>query len=267
MPSLRELQRGILRSLLEGEPQPDALAQIIAPPGMHPAPILNLYANNARSHFIDALRSSYPAVRRLVGDEYFDQCARSFHARYPSRSGDLQPAGEHFPEHLLELHGAGEYRYLGEVARLEWLIEETLLAADHAPLDLGKLQAVPPEGYDDLRFSLHPSARLFASEFPCTAIWEANVGSDAEPPTIDLGSGHDRVLLTRERGRLRLHRLSAGEMRFLRSLQAADTFRAAVESGFGAHLPGGAEEGLAATFDAAAALRRFVAATVIVDVG
>ena len=263
MPSLRELQSGLMRALLDAEP--DGAVPLIAARGIAPKRRLDVYANNARANFIESLISSYPAVRRLVGEDYFRQCARSFHTRHPSLSGDLQPAGAEFPQHLSELHGGDEFRYLCEVARLEWLIQETLLAADHGPLDLAKLQQVKPHDYDELRFCLHPSARLFASNYPCLRVWEANVGSDAEPELIDLDSGPDRVLLVRSGGQLNCHRLSCGEQRFLESVQAGERFAAAVECGAAQTEADMAGDGEPSTFDAAAALQRFVLAGAIVD--
>jgi hypothetical protein len=263
MPSLRELQSVVMRALLDGEP--DQSAALIAARGIAPKHRLGVYANNARSNFIESLISSYPAIRRLVGEDYFRQCARGFHTRHPSLAGDLQPAGARFAQYLSELHGGDEFRYLSEVARLEWLIQETLLAAEHQPLDLAKLEQVLPDDYDDLRFCLHPSTRLFASEYPCVAIWEANVGSDAEPEMIDLDAGSDRVLLARTDGQLKCHRLSHGEQGFLQSVQAGARFAAAVESGAARSRADLAGDGETGTFDAAAALQRFVLGGVIVD--
>ena len=251
---LRELQRGVMGVLLDGAPM---LPPVVAPRGITPALALGIYAAQVRAHFINSLSGSFPAVQRLVGEDYFCRCAHGFHARHPSLSGDLQRAGTHFAQYLSELHGAGEHRYLGEVARLEWLIQETLQAADHEPLDLQRLGQVPPEDYDNLRFSVHPSARLFAAEFPCVSIWEANMGGEAQPATLDLDGGPDRVLLIRGQGRLQVLRLSPGELGFLQSVQAGERFCAAIDAGVR-----GAD---AAVFDAAAALRRFVAARVIVD--
>jgi hypothetical protein len=261
MPSLRELQSGVMHALLDGETS-NAAPWIVAR-GIAPEHALSVYANNARTNFIESLMSSYPAIRRLVGDDYFRQCARGFHARHPSRSGDLQPAGAQFAQYLAELHGADEFSYLSEVARLEWLIQETLLAADHGPLDLAKLGAVAAGDYDDLRFYLHPSARLFASEFPCVSVWEANVGSEAEPELIDLGTGPDRALLVRNSGQLKCHRLNHGEFGFLQSVHAGERFAAAVENGVDrGELDAARGDG---AFDAAAAMRRFVLAGAIVD--
>ncbi len=275
MPSLRELQRRVMHAIAGGEPDAAAAgiaAQYIAPQGIPPAARLNVYAGTARANFIASLVSSYPAVRRLVGEDYFAQCARSFHRRHPSRSGDLHPAGLGFAQFLAELHGDDEYRYLGEVARLEWLIQEALLAADHRTFDLAKLGEVAPQDYDDLRFRLHPSVRLFASAYPCVHIWQENV-DEAEPEPIDLCEGADRVLLMRSReGRLAFHRLSRGEERFLRAVGAGERFGAAVEAGGAQDAQADAEaeaeagaDGDDDAFDAAAALQRFVLAGAIVD--
>jgi hypothetical protein len=267
MPSLRELQRRVMRGVLGGEP--DAAAGLIATQSIAPAHRLNVYAGTARANFIDSLSSSFPAVRRLVGADYFAQCARGFHRRHPSLSGDLQPAGSGFAQYLMELHGADQYRYLGEVARLEWLIQEALLGPDHTPFDLATLGHVAPQAYDELRFRLHPTARLFASAFPCVHIWQANVGSDAEPETIDLSEGGDRVLLLRSHdGELTFHRLSGGEQAFLQALYAGERFGAAVDAAGTATAdaaagaaPGDGER----EFNAAAALQRFVLSGVVVD--
>src|ERR1700688_1918232 len=98
MPSLRELQSGVMRALLDGET--DRAAPWIVARGIAPAQLLGVYANTVRTNFVESLISSYPAIRRLVGEDYFRQCARGFQARHPSLSGDLQPAGMLFPQYL-----------------------------------------------------------------------------------------------------------------------------------------------------------------------
>jgi hypothetical protein len=304
-PSLRELQVTMMHALLDGEADTsapvtpihdapprdaatrDAVAQLnehayIAAHGIPPARRLNVYATTARENFIGSLASSFPAVRRLVGHEYFEHCARSYHRRHPSLSGDLQPAGMQFANHLSAIHGNDAYRYLIDVARLEWFIQESLLAADHPMLDVTRLAAVAPARYDALRFDLHPTVRLFASDYPCLRIWQANTTGDAAPDTIDLSSGGDRLLLMRRDGELVFQQTSSGEQRFLCALMSGARFAEAVEAGepdnanpaanaratanTDAVVHASVPDGLGGdVFEAAAALRRFVLAGVIVD--
>jgi len=259
--SLRDVQVSVLAALLDAAPEdlthagnvPHA-ARLITPV-QSAAARLNIYRTNVRTNFRDALHSTYPAIERLVGNEYFDQVARDFQCRHPSLSGDLTYAGEHFADYLAELHHADEFGYLADIARLEWLIQESLLAPAHGPLDLAKLAAVAPEDYENLHFVVHPSLRLFASRYPALRIWEANARSEATPDIIDLDSGADRLAIVRPRLQLTFHRLSPGEESLLRALARSAAFADAVEQA----------TALDGDFDASAALQRFVAEGVIVD--
>ncbi len=274
MSSLRELQRDFLRAIL-GHPASGAHLPVI-PDGIAPAQRVAVYAGNAYANFSSALESSYPVIRRLVGAAYFEQCARGFQREHPSRSGDLQPAGAMFPAYVYALHRDGDYRYLSDVARFEWLVQEALLAADHAPLDMAKLAAVAPADYDRLQFQLHPSLRLFDSCYPCLAIWQANIAPE-EPPVIDLhGAPRERIAIMQSGGDLRFHSLTAGEHAFLQALEARAPFARAIEAGevraAAARAPATAAAARAAPapapphiFDAGDALRRFVLAAAIVD--
>jgi hypothetical protein len=251
MQPLRDLQLEFMDALLGGAL---ASAAALLAPGGAPVERLGLYRNNVRTNFVDSLRSSFPVTWRLVGEDYSRQVALEFHASHPSRSGDLLHVGQAFPGYLATLH-QHEYRYLGEVARLEWLCQEALLAAERAPLDLEKLARVPPTAYDGLRFELHPALRLFESPYPALRIWQANVASAAEPELIDLDCGADCLALMRERLELKFHRLSRSEFCFLAALHTGASFSAAIEGA----------DACDAEFDAGAALRRFVAAEAIVD--
>jgi Putative DNA-binding domain len=251
MPSLRDLQTQMLDALLAASPE--GAVPLIAAPADQALPRLRVYQNNVQSNFEDALRSSFPAVERLVGAEYFRQTAHRFQRHHPSPSGDLLHAGSLFPGYLAHLHADDDFSYLGDVARLEWLIQETLLSTDHAPLNLPALSRVAPGAYDALRLELHPALRLFESRYPVLRIWTANVG-DAEPEIIHLQSGGDRLAVMQRELQLQFHRLNATEHGFLNSLSRGDTFAAAVDCGSTSD----------PDFDATAALQRFVSAGAIV---
>lgn len=242
---LREIQRQFMQGILQG-------AQVagVLPPGA-----LSIYANNAHVNFSQTLQLTYPAIGRLVGEDYFRQCAREFQKRHPSRSGDLQNVGQGFSDYLAVLHGADAYRYLADVARLEWAYQEALVESELAPLDLNRLAQIAPRDYLNLRFRLQPSAQLLESAFPILAIWEANVTNAPAENRIDLDAGADRLLLVRAFQGVRIHRLTGGELTFLTRLFARDAFGAAVEFTIDTD----------PAFDPSASLRKFVALRAIVD--
>jgi hypothetical protein len=258
VPSLRELQTDFLAAILGGDAAAAAGARIereLVAGESGSARGLAVYANNAEHHFLDSLRKSFPVVHRLVGEVYFAQCAREFRRDHPSRSGDLHHLGAGFPAYWQRRHGDDRYRYLADVARLEWLYEEAATAADHAPFDFAKLARVPPAAYDTLRFRLHPSLRLFESEFPALAIWEANRRTEQEPELIDLGSGGEHLLLVRKAEGIAMRRLAVGECVFLQQIAQARGFTDCIA----------AAEEADAEFAATVALEKFVREQVIVD--
>jgi hypothetical protein len=80
MPTLRDIQRDIARSILSN----DGVALVrIADDGFAAAARLNIYRNNVAITLIAALRLAYPAVDKLVGSVFLtasrERSSRSTH--------------------------------------------------------------------------------------------------------------------------------------------------------------------------------------------
>jgi hypothetical protein len=252
VPALRELQAAMMRSIIDGD---DAeAADLIVPKGIDPRRRLAIYSNNSRVVLVDTLMRTFPVVLRLVGGDYFRQCAHAYQRRYPSRSGDLQHVGAHFARYLEELHAGSSYAYLADVARLEWAYQECLIAADHPPLDVAALAHLPPARCGELRIKIHPSLRLISSQYPILRIWQQNRSECDSSASIDLASGAERLALVREQQEIIALHLSAGELAFLQASQMSSTLDQAIAA---------AEEASHA-FRATEALPRFVFAHIIV---
>src|SRR5271165_6825258 len=101
MTSLRELQVHVMDALLGAGAS--SVTALIAGPSASAERRFGVYANAVHGIFRDALHSTYPVVRRLVGDDYFRQTAREFQRLHPSRSGDLLHCGREFPRYLAQL--------------------------------------------------------------------------------------------------------------------------------------------------------------------
>jgi hypothetical protein len=259
MLSLRELQQRFIAAILAAEGADEASAALTPLVGDHGLPALQrlqIYRNNCRLGFRDALAAGYPVLRRLVGEAYFDQLSDAYREAHPSPSGNLAHVGAALPAFLERRFAGGDYDYFAHVARLEWACQECLLAADSRALDLERLAAVSPADYGRLRFELHPATRLVSSTWPVITIWEAHQ-REFEPPTIDLAAGGEQGLVQRpampggspaEHGEsIAIFRLPAAEFAALRAFRDARSLEAAV---------GDALE-LDPDFDLRAALRRW----------
>lgn len=253
MPSLHEVQRAFGTALLYGDSA--ALEPYVFANGIAPAARVRIYRNNTQENFLATLRASFPVVERLVGIDYFRQMAFDYRKRFPSSSGNLHHVGENLPTYLARRFESTQHDYLQDVARLEWAHQEVLVAADHEPLEIERLQQVAPLQYPHLVFELHPAARLTTSPFPVWTIWNANQpGADANH-VIDLARGAEHVLLLRTASNVELRRLDAAEHAFLAAVAG------------GASLAHAAETAAAAdsSFDLGAILRRYVAAGALAD--
>ena len=215
--------------------QAEFLDAIFAARGAASSPGLEVYRRTVRANLTGALATAYPVVRRLVGDGFFDEAAGRYLRANPSRSGDLHEYGESLATFLEVYEPARMLAYLPDVARLEWACHESHHAADAAPFDLAALGRVGAEALGEMRFTLHPAARLLRSIHPVAAIWEANQPQcDGTPDRI---AGADHVVVRRANLAVRVECVEPAEWALLAGLAAG----ASLEAASAALAPGDAE--------------------------
>lgn len=217
-------------------------------------PAYAIYRDNVFSCLCRALAEAYPVVERLVGEGFFRHAASRYISQHPSRSGDLNEFGEHFPGFLRDFAPTRELRYLPDVARLEWLCRRALLAADHPPLDRARLAHLPAERYADLRLRIHPSVSLLASDWPVHRIWQANQPGWTGDLAVDLRLGGVKLAVKRASHRIELLPLAPGEWEFLCAFAGRLSFGEACDRALRAH----------PEFDAVPALRKLLEEEVLV---
>ncbi|SFK01117.1 DNA-binding domain-containing protein [Methylocapsa palsarum] len=199
-----------------GAPPPGVARQA----GTAPDRRFAVYRNNVMVSLTGALAARFPAVKRIVGDEFFDSAARAFASKNPPRSPLMMTYGEEFPDFIARLDAASAVPYLADVARLEAARTRAYHADDAAPLTAADLAGVSQETLFDLRFVLHPSLELVASRFPVVTIWAMNAG-DLELAEITDWSG-ETALIVRPALDVEVRRPPPGAAAFLASLAAGD---------------------------------------------
>jgi hypothetical protein len=137
MSGLVEYQRQLVAALL-GLPGVDF--QLAA----HPA--IEIHRRTVLSALTNALALSFPTVKKLTGREYFEQLVREFARRCPPRSAVLYDYGAGLPDFLASFPGAEGYPYFRDMARFDWLVDQT---GHSAPDRWSGARAIP--GYGSLR--------------------------------------------------------------------------------------------------------------------
>lgn len=130
-----------------------------------------VYRNTVMRACIDALEANFPSVLCLVGRDWFRAAAAIHATRSPPSDVRLACYGEGFPGFLESFEPAAGLPYLGDVARLDRLWNESLDAADAEPLDVEHLVGRAPSALEVMRLRVHPATRWQVSPFPVLSIW------------------------------------------------------------------------------------------------
>jgi uncharacterized protein len=244
-PTVAAVQQAVRSRLFGTGHEAPAAGQSVAGESAAPAAVpglsvamhsrLSIYGNTCRSVLLHALQLSFPAVQRLVGEEFFEGAADHFidaGSGIP-RSAWLNDYGAAFPAFLAAFAPAAQLAYLADVARLEWAVNEALHAPDAPRLDPARLADVLEAPADemprrsDVRLVPHPSVTLLSLGFPADAIWQAVLDhDDAALASLDPAEGPVWLLIERDAAGVQVKRLSESAWRFTARLCAGDPLHA-----------------------------------------
>jgi hypothetical protein len=194
--ALAQYQDAFARALMAVEPcgdEPGAIGRLVSQPGFA------VYRNTVMKGCIDALQANYPAVARLVGDEWFRAAAAVFARESLPSHPTLLDYGRGFAEFLARFAPAAELPYLADVARLDRLWGESHAAADAPRLDPSEVATLKPDQMTRLTLRVHPAARWhWSDELPAYTLWRINRSDNDKAGEFDWrGEG---ALLTRPEG-------------------------------------------------------------------
>lgn len=226
LPSLAERQQGFAHAVLNADrPVPSGVA---GPMGSVRDERFAVYRNNVAVGLIEALRSTFPVVNRLVGDAFFGAAAGVHALARPPATPILLAYGSEFPAFLEEFEPARTLPYLADVARLEWLWLESYHAADEEPLAAEDLASAETDRLPGMRLVLHPAVRIARFEHPAHTIWRAHQGDD-DAMELDMADGPEAVLLVRPSANVKTVVLTPGGYAFLDAVRSGRSIAGAAE--------------------------------------
>lgn len=218
MLALAELQSRIRDTVLGASAE--RLRGVVADDCLGYARRLNVYRNNTTLLLREALAANFPITAQLVGEDFFANLARAFVRTHPPQSPCLFEYGDAFAAFIEAFPGAQGLPYLADVARLEWMRNESLHAAEAPVLDATALSTIGPDDYGRLIFTLHPATRALNSPYPIHSIWALHQPAADPQATVDLEAGGESVLITRPGAEPHLTALHPGEDVFIEALGA-----------------------------------------------
>jgi hypothetical protein len=181
-PELQAWQAAVQHTILSPDnalrPQ---LTSWIRVDGAKPDFRLGVYIDAYVLRLLEALRTNYPAVRQLLGDEDFDHMARRYLAAHPPSESSIRWFGVLLSDFLRTATPYADIPSMAELAEFEWALRHTIDAADADILTLDTLQAIEPESWPRLTFALHPSLSILPLQWNAPQIWNALTHNETPP--------------------------------------------------------------------------------------
>ncbi|MEM7361356.1 MAG: DNA-binding domain-containing protein, partial [Pseudomonadota bacterium] len=189
----------------------------------------NIYRNNRVVSLIDSLRSIYPALHKLLGEDFFKASARAFIESQPPTQPVMAEYGRHFGAFVATLPGVEKYPFLSDVAQLDWSYLQAFHSEDAPVLDITALSTLPPESVMQVQICCHPALHIVESPWPAGTIWNNSLHqSQPSSHTPDMQRG-EAVVITRPELQVQVNIVDSAEAVFLRKLQSGETLAAAAE--------------------------------------
>lgn len=157
----------------------DIPRHILPSPQLSPDARVEIYTRMVAVRFREAMQEDYPAVQRLLGED-FGAAVAAYCAQHPSTSWALEHLGRHFPQWLqaaLDRQRQGQPPVwrgdnapipasIADVATLEWAIVQCHLADRSTPLTAEAFAAVAEADRPYVHIGFAPSMRLLRFAAP-----------------------------------------------------------------------------------------------------
>ncbi len=189
---------------------------------------LAAYTEGYRSRLVEALETTYPALRSVLGAERFEAHARAYIETHPSRHFSVRYYGGGLGDFLQARVGAVAGRTLEELARWEWTLAEVFDAPDDVPLAAEPLAAVAAADWPGLRFHLRASAQRLSLRTNAVEWWRSVNGLAAVPAAL-AEAGRTEWLLWRRGVKTLFRSLDAVEAAAIDAVRGGGSFAAVCE--------------------------------------
>ena len=197
---------------------------------------INVYRNHFRVSLKTGLAGTFPATRKLVGENYFDTMASIFVSARPPRDSRLSRYGQEFPRFLSGRDELEAFPFAAEVARLEWTLAEISSAPDDDTVGWNAFQRDLTEHGGALSLRFGPAVVLFDCEWPAHEIRKMALSvadADAIMPLVQRSAPTILLLYRDQDGdacELALDEVSATVFRMLRTGRSVNQAARAVQA-------------------------------------
>lgn len=175
--------------------QPPFIDALLAPAAPRPEGLLDgsgraagrrfdVYRNNVAVSLSDAVKTGFPVITRILGEQTMTALAGAFLRSHPPQSPLMMHYGAQMPAFLDAAPQVAHLGYLPDIARLELALRRSYHARDVQTVTAEELAALGDDGVNSTKFTLAPSCEVICSDWPIYDIWRFNMDPDAPKPVM-----------------------------------------------------------------------------------
>ena len=175
---------------------------------------LKIYQTNFILSLTESLRTIYPVVERLVGEEFFIFLSKSYIKKYPPKKPNLNIYGNQMANLISDSEECKNVPYLSDIAKLEWARHIAYFSKDVESLSIKVLETIPKKNLEQITLTIHPSATLIKSKFTIFHIWELKQEENSDFSDINIYDNEHGIVI-RNNNNVINYRLNIHEFEWL----------------------------------------------------
>ncbi|MFK8069056.1 MAG: DUF2063 domain-containing protein [Gammaproteobacteria bacterium] len=170
MSELRELQESFQKFVLSG--MGDLKENISSGDEVVVDTRAAIYYDGYRLRLTEVLRTDFPGLHTLSGDDQFEKICQEYIKNYPSDHFSARYFGRFMQEFLSKTEPYSKHRMLADIAGFEWTVNEVLDAADQTVFSMQELQAISPTLWPEMAVVFHSSLSTIELQSNVPKFWQ-----------------------------------------------------------------------------------------------
>lgn len=213
--------------------EPPSLNSVRAIPGIEHTPQaaqqVAVYRDRIHHKLSARLKTQFPTVHHIVGDEFLQQAALVCFAKFPPRAANPLRLAQVFPDFLATFDAAAAFPYLVDVAMVDLGILRAFHAADATSIKPDLFSQQSAETLIHRRVRLHPACYWLVSGYAIYDIWRL-YNAKSPPANIDHRLAQ-QVVIVRPKLKVEVYAIDEGFVKALDALDAGATLEEAFLQG------------------------------------
>lgn len=145
---------------------------------------LRIYREGYYLRLAEALSTTFPSLRAMLGVDQFRFLVRDYVDAHPSRHFSVRRYGHRLARWLRVTTPYSDQPVLGEIADWEWAMAHAFDAADDEPIKNNALAGLHPARWPSVRFEFHDSLCLVSTRWNSVALWRTLSREEAPPAPV-----------------------------------------------------------------------------------